>query len=475
MPPLSKKDSFFNGYVITQKPTLKTHLTDYIKIKKICKHYFVIKYINLQNNFIIVLSDGLLYNIGSNLCVEMILLKAKRLAVIGGGASGFAAAIETSINNPHINVTIFDRMPKACKKILVTGNGRCNYSNENLSPIHFYGDRKFLLQILTAAYADDENFFRELGVLTYHEDGRLYPKSQQATTIRDCLIKKVMQSGVNLVLDKQVESISKSGDGFLIQEEYFDAVIICTGGKASPAQGSDGSGYKLAENFGHSITPLYPALCGLTVSEKWLNTLKGVRCECNVKICCNNTPLGEEYGEVQFTDKGISGIPVMNLSHLCKDKENIKLELDLCQSISRDELLIHLKDCRRKSPMQETEYILNGIIHNKLGYVVMEKLKIKAHTPAGELKDSQITDIVNTIKCFTVKITGTRGFDNAQVTCGGINTEEIDPSTMMSRLQKGLFICGEILDVHGDCGGYNLHLAWITGRIAGKAAADYLG
>lgn len=402
-------------------------------------------------------------------------MKGKRLAIVGGGAAGLAAAIETSINNPHINVTIYDRMPKVCKKILVTGNGRCNYSNEDLSPAHFYGDRSFLIPILTSSLADDENFFRDLGVLSYHEDGRLYPKSQQAKTIRDALIQKAIQAGVIFVLDTPVATIGKSGDGFLIHRNYFDAVIICAGGKSSPAQGSDGSGYKLAEKFGHSVTPLYPALCGLTVKEKWLNTLKGVRCECKASLYCDDTLMGEDSGEVQFTDKGVSGIPVMNLSHLCKNRNNIELRLDLCHNISFDELLIHIKDGRRKSPEQEAEYILNGIINNKLGYVVMEKAKIKPHTPIGELKAAQITALTQTIKDFTIKIDGVRGFENAQITCGGINTDEIDPATMMSKLQKGLFICGEMLDIHGDCGGYNLHLAWTTGRIAGKAAAEYLG
>ncbi len=401
-------------------------------------------------------------------------MKGRRLAVIGGGASGLAATIEAKANNPHISVTIYDRMPKVGKKLLATGNGRCNFSNEDLSPKHFYGNSEFLRKVLTSPYSDDETFFREMGMLSYHEDGRIYPRSQQATTVRDTLIDEATAPNVRFVYDKSVDCIKRSDDGFIIDGELYDAVIICGGGCASPAQGSDGSCYALAEKMGHTVTPLYPALCGLTSPDRGLNILKGVRCECKATLYCNGAIKGEEEGEVQFTDKGISGIPVMNLSHLCGDYKDITLALDLCHDISEDELSAHITEAIRKSPNKETENILSGMLNNKLSYAVMDKAGLRSHTLACKLKAREINNLIRVLKDFDITINGTRGFDNAQVTRGGVKTDEIDPDTMMSKITDGLFFAGEILDIHGDCGGYNLHLAFTTGRITGISASEYL-
>lgn len=398
----------------------------------------------------------------------------KRLAVIGGGASGLAAAIEAHYVNSSTDITVFDRMSKACKKILATGNGRCNFSNTDLSPSHFHGDRDFLRIILSSAFADDESFFREMGVLTYCEDGRLYPRSQQASTIRDALINQVVSDGIKIITDTTINDIKKSGSGYTVNGEYFDAIILCGGGKAAPAQGSDGSCYKLVESLGHSLTPLFPALCGLTTKDKGLNNLKGVRCKGTVSLYRDNKFIDTDSGEIQFTDKGISGIPVMNLSHHCNGSVNILLKVDLCNDISKEELMIHLNTIKQNSPYKETEFALNGIVNNKLGFVIMDRVGIKPHTLLKDINNNKINSIVDELKSFEVSCSDTKGFDNAQVTCGGIKTSEVNPQTMMSELNDGLFLCGEILDIHGDCGGYNLHLALTTGRIAGSSAAEYI-
>ena len=401
-------------------------------------------------------------------------MKQKRLAIIGGGASGLAAALEAKYAKPDIDITIFDRMPKPCKKILATGNGRCNFSNTDLSPSHFHGSREFLKHVLTSSFADDESFFREMGVLTYCEDGRLYPRSQQASTIRDTLVDTAISKGVKIITDTTINSLRKDNSGYTICNEHFDAVILCGGGKASPAQGSDGSCYKLAEAIGHKITPLYPALCGLTTSDKSLNTLKGVRCKGNVELYCNNKFVSSEFGEIQFTDKAISGIPVMNLSHYLKDSKQARLVIDLCNDISTEELTIHLAGIKQSYPDKEIEFALNGIVNNKIGFLLMSRLNIKPHTLLKDITTNKIKVIVEEAKAFEVSCNGTRGFENAQITCGGVSTDDIDPKTMMSYINDGLFMCGELLDIHGDCGGYNLHLAWTTGRIAGYSATKYL-
>lgn len=396
------------------------------------------------------------------------------LAIIGGGASGLCAAIEAKLENPGIKITVFEKMQKPAKKILATGNGRCNFANRNLSPSHFHGDSYFLKKILTSPFADTENFFRSLGVLSYFEDGRIYPRSQQASTIKDALLSKIENENIEIITESPVEKICKANNRFVINGKVFDAVIVAGGGKASPVHGSDGSCYNLLENFGHKRTPVYPALCGLITNEKNLNLLKGVRAECAVSLYSSRTLLGTETGEVQFADKSVSGIPVMNLSHLCDDKKDLTLNLDLCPEISENELIEHFKQAIDNSPGTQLETILNGIVNLKLGFAIMNKAGIKPQTRANDTTNHQLHACIKILKGFEVKIKSTKGFENAQITKGGIKTNDFYPENMMSKLCDGLFACGEVLDVHGDCGGYNLHLAWTTGRIAGSGVGKYL-
>lgn len=398
----------------------------------------------------------------------------KKLAIIGAGASGLCAAIEAQKSNPSIKIVIFERMPKVAKKILATGNGRCNFTNEDLSPDHFYGDRIFLENVLKSDYSDMKEFFRYLGVLSYEEDNRIYPRSQQASTIKDALLKHIENKNITIKTDFHISEIKKGKSNFNINGERFDAVILCGGGKASSVHGSDGSCYKIAERFGHTLTPLYPALCGLVTSDKDLNLLKGVRAESEAKLYSGNSFLGSEIGEIQFTDKAISGIPIMNLSHLCENKKDLKIQLDLCPEIDEATLLNHIKHSLNNSPDIEYEAVLNGIVNLKLGFAVMNRSGIKPQTKCKDLKENQIKLSVNSLKKFEINIKSTKGFDSAQVTKGGVKTQEISPDTMMSKKADGLFLCGEILDIHGDCGGYNLHLAFTTGRIAGSSAGKFL-
>ena len=398
----------------------------------------------------------------------------KKLAIIGGGASGLCAAIEARFENPNIDITIFEKTSKPCKKILATGNGRCNFSNKDLSPVHFYGEKSFLRDLLTSPFADSEGFFRSLGVLAYEEDERLYPRSQQASTIKDALVNKAISDGVIIKTDCTVFEIKKNKNSFFINGEAFDAVIICGGGKASSVHGSDGSCYKLLTAFGHSSTPLYPALCGLTVSDKDLNLLKGVRAECQARLYSENSVLGSEEGDIQFNDKAISGIPIMNLSHLCENKKNLYVSLDLCPEIDEKELSEHIKASVNNSEDIEFEVVLNGIVNLKLGYALMNRCFIKPKTICENISNQQIKNVVSMLKAFEINISSAKGFDSAQVTKGGIKTDEISSKTMMSKIVDGVFACGEILDIHGDCGGYNLHLAWTTGRIAGSSAGSFL-
>ena len=266
----------------------------------------------------------------------------------------------------------------------------------------------------------------------------------------------------------------RKGKAFFINGEAFVAVIICGGGKASSVHGSDGSCYKLLTDLGHSLTPLYPALCGLTINDKDLNLLKGVRAECEARLYSDNILLGSEEGEIQFNDKAISGIPIMNLSHLCENNKNLLVNLDLCPEIDEKELSEHIKASVNNSKDIEFEVILNGIVNLKLGYALMNRCFIKPKTICKNISTQQIKNVVSMLKAFEININSTKGFDSAQITKGGVKTDEFSSKTMMSNIVDGVFACGEILDIHGDCGGYNLHLAWTTGRIAGASAGKFL-
>jgi len=398
----------------------------------------------------------------------------KKLAIIGAGAAGLCSVIEAANENPDIQIVIFERMPKAAKKLLATGNGRCNFTNADLSLSHFYGENDFLETILSNEFSNIKAFFKKLGVLSYEEDGRIYPRSQQASTIKDTLIKNAEGRNITIKTECHINNIQKVKNGFTVNDDFFDAVILSGGGKASTVHGSDGSCYKLAEALGHTLTPLYPALSGLVINDKDLNLLKGVRAECKAELYSGTALLGSETGEIQFTDKAVSGIPVMNLSHLCENKKGLKIKLDLCPEIDEKALYDHINKAVNNSPHFEFEAILNGIVNLKLGFAVMNRAGIKPQTKCNVLKPFHINEAIKQIKSFEINIKSTKGFDNAQVTKGGIKTSELSPDTMMSKKSDGLFICGEVLDIHGDCGGYNLHLAFTTGRIAGNSAGKYL-
>ncbi len=397
-----------------------------------------------------------------------------KIAVIGGGASGLCAAIEAKRSCKTAKITVFEHLPKVCKKILVTGNGRCNFTNENLSLNHFYGNEKFIENVIGSACGNTTEFFRSLGVLPYCEDGRIYPRSQQSSTIREALLNEAEALGINIITNANITSINKKNNIFCVNGQAFDAVIIAGGGKASPVQGSDGSCYKLLTDFGHTLNTPAPALCGLTTGEKFIHLLKGVRVEAKASLYSINKLLGEESGEIQFTEKSVSGIPVMNLSHLAHEKKRISLHLDLCEEFSENELIHYIRENQKNSPEKRIENLLSGIINQKAGYVVIDKANIKPNTVINTLNFNDIERIAAVLKDFKINISGTRDFSNAQITCGGISTEDFYPENMMSKLCDGLFACGEILNIHGDCGGYNLHLAWVTGRLAGKGAAEFI-
>ena len=402
----------------------------------------------------------------------------KRIAIIGGGASGLAAAIESKRQakklNIDLSVTVFEHLPKCAKKLLATGNGRCNFCNTEICEKNYNGDKEIIKNVLESEFSDTLSFFKSFGVLPYFEDGRVYPRSEQATAIRDALIKTCEILNIKFKTDVEVSEIKCSNNKFTIDNEEFDIVILATGGASQKSQGSDGSGYKLLKDFGHKITDISPALTAVTVEEKGFKDLKGLRVKGNFSLYSGRKLLKEEAGEIQFTENALSGIPVLNLSYLVKNNKNYVAVIDFCNEFSFSELEKHFKDSKCKMPYFRTEEILSGLIPQKLSYFIMKRVGIKENTLFGKLSDKDIKLLVSNLKEAEFKITGTRDFDYSQVTCGGADGSDFNPKTLMSKKQNGLFTCGELLNVNGDCGGYNLHFAFTSGRLAGASAVKYL-
>lgn len=350
--------------------------------------------------------------------------------IIGAGASGLACGIRLKQNHPENEVIILERLNQAGKKILATGNGRCNLSNKNAQ-----GSDKVL------------DFFASLGLVTRCDnEGRIYPYSNQAATVVDILVHKCNALGTEIITDCTVEQIDTDLTITTNQGIFMaDNIVLACGGKAQKNLGSDGSGYTILKSLGHSITSLSPALVQLTSSSKYPRALKGHRVKCNMSILLDNKIIDSEYGEVLFTDYGLSGIVTMNLSHIAaknfaqKSPKKCHAVLDLIPDMTENELTEYLN--KYKS--------LNGILGKELSDII------------GKQADGDIIKTAKYAKCWKLIITGTKGFDFAQITEGGASLNEFD--NYKSKLVDGLYACGELLDRQFKCGGYNLNHAWLSG------------
>ena len=314
-----------------------------------------------------------------------------------------------------------------------------------------------------------------MGVLPYIENNRVYPRSEQASSIRDALLKTCEILNIKIITEAKIIDLKCKNKKFIINNTSFDAVVVATGGKSQETQGSDGSGFTIFKKFDHKITEPSPALSALLVSpDKSFKELKGLRIKGNAGLYSGRKLIKEEFGEIQFTENSISGIPVLNLSHLVNNKKSTSLIIDTCYEITEKELKKHFIESRYKSPLLRTEEVLTGIIPQKLTYLIMKRSDVEMNTPAGKLTDKNIDNIILHLKQLEFKISGVRGFEFSQVTAGGLNSSDFNTKTLMSKKQNGLFACGEILNVNGDCGGYNLHFAWTSGRLAGASAVKYI-
>ena len=394
--------------------------------------------------------------------------------VIGGGASGILAAL-TAAENPNNRVLLLERQQRIGRKLLATGNGRCNLTNTGAAPENYHGeDPDFVRPTLSAFGPEDAlRYFHRLGLLTAEEyGGRVYPLSNSANSVLDVLRLALDRAGVEQRCAAPVKSLRREKRGFAVEIEgetlHADAVILACGGAAGAKLGGVMDGYQLAKSLGHKRTGLYPALVQLVTEPEYPRALKGVRAESALTLKRRGFALAESRGELQFTDNGVSGPAVFDLSRAAATGgEGLTLHIRLLP-LEEAEILSLLRERQAGYPELPASEILTGMLHNRLGRMLGKYAGLSANTPLRELTEAELGALARACVDFPLPVKGTEGFDHAQVTAGGLRTADFDPRTLESRLVPGLFACGELLDVDGDCGGYNLQWAWASGRLAGR-------
>ena len=391
--------------------------------------------------------------------------------IIGGGAAGMMAAL-TAAQNGH-RVTLLERQARVGRKLLATGNGRCNLTNRNASPTHYHGGDGFcdyaLSQFDTEATL---RFFETLGLLTITEDsGRVYPMSNMAGSVLDVLRYALEQANIDLHTAQVVTAVKKTAGGFAVKTETntfaADTVILAAGGCAGGKVGGVMDGYQIAKALGHHRTALYPSLVQIKTDPTYPRALKGIKAECGITICRGTEVLAQNRGEVLFTEYGVSGPAIFDISRVVATVgDHLTCELDFFPGLD-DAVLVDWLETRRKAMAnREAGTLLTGSVHSRLGQMIVKSAGF-TNQPVSTLSNRDMAQIARQMRHFALPITGVCGFDQAQVTAGGLRCDEFDSRTMQSRLVPGFYACGEVLDVDGDCGGYNLQWAWSSGHLAG--------
>lgn len=386
-----------------------------------------------------------------------------RVAVIGGGAAGLAAAITAAQNGAQ--VTVLERMDRVGKKIMATGNGRCNLANTDLDLSHYRGDREMITDIFhQVGLQDMVAFFRRMGLVTRTEQGRIYPLSNHASAVLDVLRLEADRLGIKMMTEFEVKSVRPRSEGFVIEGKrdtlICDTLILATGGKAAPVHGSNGSGYDILLSLGHHITKLYPGLVGVKCPTEQMKGLRGIRVFAKATLLLDKQPYQSEIGEIQLNDTGLSGIPILNFSSILTSyKGDVEIALDLLPY--EDDVLGLLEQRDRKQ-------LFTGMFHKQIAQSLCDRTWV----PKDSIQTVDLPALAKEIKNMKFTVQGTLPWDNAQVTVGGVVTTEFRADTLESLLIPGLYAAGEVLDVDADCGGYNLMWAWASGMVAGREAAN---
>ncbi len=405
-----------------------------------------------------------------------------KVLVIGGGAAGMMASI--SAKKHGADVILLERNNRVGRKILATGNGRCNYTNINLSIDNYHGKNpKFPYSPLSQFNVYDTiDFFERLGITPYiEENGRVYPMSLQSSSVLDVLRFELEYLGIEVITEAFVTDISKKANKFSVTLEdgrkfTGDRIILATGGKAAPNTGSDGNGYKLAEKLGHTIEYVFPGLVQLKLEGNFFKKVDGVKIVGVAELYDENMLIRREEGDILFTNYGISGPPILQISRIANkllyEGKKPELKIVIIKDKNKEELEKYLHYRFSFMPKKTIERALIGLINKRLIIPMLKEIGVDKNKLIAHISKEEIRKISNILTDFRFNIIGSKSWDSAQVTAGGVKTDEINNTTMESKLVKGLYFAGEIVDVDGDCGGFNLQWAWSSGYVAGKNSAS---
>lgn len=405
------------------------------------------------------------------------------VAVIGGGAAGLCAAVNVKQNAPHLRVTVLEQLDRVGKKLSLTGNGRCNISNLNTSPHYFHSEdpQFFLSAIKEYTCGKTARFFRAIGIeFTADEKGRVYPYSFQASSVVDALRFAAEQVGVEIQTNCTVEGLKPLKNGFLLTTGEIaleaSAVLVATGLYASGDKvGSNGKMFRQLKEMGYSAKPVTPALVQLKTETESVRALKGVKVNAKASLYKNNAVQRTEYGEVLFCDYGLSGPPILQLSRpVEREKGSFFVSLDLMPEYLPEQIEEKLQERRTNLKARPVGEFLTGFLQKRVGQTLLKAAGLRLSDDVSAVDAAAVKKLVKLIKDWRFQVTGTTGFLHAQVTAGGLSTDQFDRETMMSRRHAGLFAAGEILDVDGDCGGYNLQWAWSSGMVAAEGIIAFL-
>lgn len=397
------------------------------------------------------------------------------VVIIGGGASGMMAAL-TAAEDKNRRVVLLERQQRVGRKLLATGNGRCNLTNTGASAENYHGENADFVRPALEGFPPQAalDYFAALGLLTVTEyGGRVYPLSNSANSVVDVLRFALDRAGVELRTGTVAREILRCERGYEIKYDggaiHADYLIVACGGAAGSKLGGVKDGYELLKPLGHKSTALRPALVQLLTAPEYPRALKGVRADCRVNLMREGETLCCGCGELQFTETGVSGPAAFDISRRASaEGGGLTLSIDFLRDYSHEQVVALLRTRRDSLPALPAEELLTGMLHNRLGRMIIKYAGIGASAPLRLLEDEELERVACACRDFRLKLCGTEGFDCAQVTAGGIKTGGFNPETLESWFMPGLFVCGELLDVDGDCGGYNLQWAWASGWLAGR-------
>lgn len=395
--------------------------------------------------------------------------------IIGCGASGIACAIKAAANSKIKNITILEKQSKIGRKLLSTGNGRCNFTNINAKRSNYHGSFAKYVDVVFEKYSSKRiiEIFKSYGLVSKVEsEGRVYPYSNHASSVVDILRLRLDSLDVDIVCDCEVKSVIKNKGIFQINtngDTYFSKkVVFASGSSAGNNLGGSMKGINILKGLGHSYSHITPALCPIMVKSNVLLSIKGVRSTGKVALLCNDNIIKEEFGEIQFAEKALSGICIFNLATYIKGKYDYLIKVSLLPGYSEKKLIEMMKFRVNILENRLCEDLYTGLFNKKLGLALLSECNIRPGKPIKYLTGKEINKLTSIINNWIFKVTGLADFSKAQVVSGGINGNEINPSTMESKLIPNLYICGEVIDIDGECGGYNLQFAFASGFLAGE-------